>query len=141
MGQVLLEPVVLNLPPRETEVLLENQTLLERCGFACECFGVTALIVRELPDYLEPGQAEETLGEMARILLSGAAADPHRARDELLHTIACKAAVKGGQHSSPEELMVVAQAVMSGRVKYCPHGRPVAITMHRRELERQFKRA
>ena len=55
--------------------------------------------------------------------------------------MACKAAVKGGQKNSRQELLVVAQAVLSGQVKYCPHGRPVAITMTRAQLERQFKRS
>ena len=55
--------------------------------------------------------------------------------------MACKAAVKGGQKNSPQELLVVARAVLSGQVKYCPHGRPVAITLSRGELERQFKRS
>ena len=55
--------------------------------------------------------------------------------------MACKAAVKGGQKNSRQELLVVAQAVLSGQVKYCPHGRPVAITMTRSQLERQFKRS
>ena len=61
--------------------------------------------------------------------------------DELLKSMACKAAVKGGQKNSREELMVVARAVVTGQVKYCPHGRPVAITMTKAQLERQFKRA
>lgn len=55
--------------------------------------------------------------------------------------MACKAAIKGGWHSAPQELERVAAAVMSGQVKYCPHGRPVAITLTRKELEKQFKRA
>ena len=63
------------------------------------------------------------------------------ARDELLHTMACKAAIKGGWKSAQEELEVVARAVMSGQVKYCPHGRPVAIELTRKQLEKQFKRA
>ncbi|MFR8819712.1 MAG: hypothetical protein ACLVGW_05985 [Evtepia gabavorous] len=58
----------------------------------------------------------------------------------MLHTMACKAAVKGASEH-PEELLVVVREVMAGRVKYCPHGRPVAITMTRSQLERQFKRS
>ena len=73
--------------------------------------------------------------------MSQGRADPEAARDALLHTMACKAAVKGGQKNSPQELLVVARAVLSGQVKYCPHGRPVAITLSRGELERQFKRS
>ena len=68
-------------------------------------------------------------------------ADPAAVRDELLHTMACKAAIKGGWKTSPQELERVAQAVMDGSVKYCPHGRPVAIELTRKEWEKQFKRA
>ena len=66
--------------------------------------------------------------------------DPGSARDDLLHTIACKAAIKGGQKNGPGELRVVAEAVMADRVRYCPHGRPVAIELTRKQLEKQFKR-
>ena len=67
-------------------------------------------------------------------------ADPEAARDELMHTMACKAAIKGGWKTSDQELERVAQTVMSGQVKYCPHGRPVAIELTQKELEKQFKR-
>ena len=90
---------------------------------------------------MDPGDIEATLTEIARKLLSTGSADPTAARDELLHTMACKAAVKGGQRNTREELLVVVREVMAGRVKYCPHGRPVAITMTRSQLERQFKRS
>ena len=68
-------------------------------------------------------------------------ADPGAARDALLHTMACKAAIKGGQKNGPAELQRVAEAVMSGQVKYCPHGRPVAIEWTRGQLEKLFRRA
>ena len=58
-----------------------------------------------------------------------------------MHTMACKAAIKGGQKNGPQELEKVARAVMRGEVKYCPHGRPVAIELTRAQLEKQFKRA
>mgnify|MGYP000936265493 CR=1 FL=1 len=62
-------------------------------------------------------------------------------REALLHTMACKAAIKGGWRTSPQELERMARAVMSGQVRYCPHGRPVAIELTRGQLEKQFKRA
>ncbi|MDO4515736.1 MAG: DNA mismatch repair endonuclease MutL [Bacillota bacterium] len=141
MAQTLLAPVLFTPDPEEGAVLLENQDLLSRFGFACGDFGGGAIAVREIPDYLDPGQAEEALCEIAEKLLSGAGADPESARDAVLHTMACKAAIKGGQRNSREELLVVARAVVSGQVKYCPHGRPVAITMTKAQLEKQFKRA
>ena len=79
--------------------------------------------------------------EPAAFLLSGGGADPAAARDELLHTMACKAAIKGGWRSGAEELEEAARLVMSGQVKYCPHGRPVAIELTKKQLEKQFKRA
>ncbi len=141
MVQTLLIPEVFTPAPEEQEILLENLPLLARFGFACEDFGGGALAVREVPDYLDPGGAASALSEIASALLTGASADPDAARDAVLHTMACKAAVKGGQRNSREELMVVARAVLSGQVKYCPHGRPVAITLTRKALEKQFKRS
>ena len=140
MVQTLLVPEVFTPAPEEGAVLLDSLPLLSRFGFACEDFGGGALAVREIPDYLDPGGAAPALCEIAEALLAGAAADPDSARDAVLHTMACKAAVKGGQRNSREELMVVAKAVVSGQVKYCPHGRPVAITMTKKALEKQFKR-
>ena len=141
MVQTLLVPEVFTPAPEEGAVLLDNLPLLSQFGFACADFGGGALAVREVPDYLDPGQAAGALSEIASALLTGAAADPDSARDAVLHTMACKAAIKGGQRNSREELLVVAQAVVSGQVKYCPHGRPVAITMTKKELEKQFKRS
>ena len=141
MAQTLLVPVVFTPAPEEGEVLIANLPLLARFGFLCEEFGGGALVVRAVPDYLDPGQAEGALTELAGQLLAGSGADPQAARDTLLHTMACKAAVKGGQRNSREELLVVARAVLAGDVKYCPHGRPVAITLTKGELEKQFKRS
>lgn len=141
MSQTLLEPLVITLPPEERETLLAELPLLEEFGFSVEDFGGGALVVRQLPFDVSPGEAEELLGQLAKAILSRGRADPAAARDNLLHTMACKAAIKGGQKSAKQELMVVAEAVMSGAVKYCPHGRPVAITLTRSQLERQFGRA
>ena len=141
MSQTLLAPVVFTPPPEEGVALLDNLDLLAQFGFACEEFGGGAFVVREIPDYLEPGQVEAALCELAGELLKGAGADPQAARDAVLHTMACKAAIKGGQKNTREELLVVVREVMAGRVKYCPHGRPVAVTMTRQQLEHQFKRS
>ena len=86
-----------------------------------------------LPPPLTPEEEKALLARMAD-------GDP-AARDELMHTMACKAAIKGGQKNAPEELQRVAEAVVSGAVRYCPHGRPVAIELTRAQLEKQFKRA
>lgn len=141
MAQTLLSPAVCRLPPEEQAVLLAHLPLLEEFGFAVEDFGGGALVVRQAPFDVDPGDIEATLTEIAQKLLTTGSADPNAARDELLHTMACKAAIKGGQRNSPAELLKVAQAVMSGAVKYCPHGRPVAIELTRQQLEKRFGRA
>ena len=134
MRQLLLSPAVLTLSPEESEALLARLPLLEEFGFEVEDFGGGSLLVRQAPDELPEG-------EIAAQLLVTGRADAAAARDGILHTMACKAAIKGGWKNSPEELEVVARAVLSGQVKYCPHGRPVAIELTRKQLEKQFKRS
>ena len=141
MVQTLLSPAVLHPPAEEGAVLLEYRELLDEFGFGVEEFGSGALIVRQAPFDVDAADVESALLEIAGMLLATGRADPAGARDALLHTMACKAAIKGGWKTSPQELERVAQAVMSGQVKYCPHGRPVAIELTRKELEKQFRRA
>ena len=141
MVQALLEPVVFTPPAEEGAALLAQLPLLERFGFETEDFGGGTLIVRAAPSDVAAGEIPDVLGELAGKLLTGGSADPDAARDALLHTMACKAAIKGGQKNSPGELYKVAEAVMSGAVKYCPHGRPVAIELTRQQMEKRFGRA
>ena len=139
MSQTLLTPAVCRLSAPEQQVLLDHQELLEEFGFEVDELGQD-LAVRRAPFDVAVEDIPATLEEIAQKLLTGGSANPAAARDELLHTMACKAAIKGGWHTSPQELERVARAVMSGQVKYCPHGRPVAIQLTRKELEKQFKR-
>ena len=141
MVQLLLTPVVFTPAPEEYAALLEHTDELERFGFSCEDFGGGAVVVRQCPDYVDAGEVEATLVELAGDLLSARRTDPDGVRDHLLATMACKAAIKGGQKNGPAELERVAEAVMSGKVKYCPHGRPVAIELTKAQLEKLFKRA
>ena len=140
MAQTLLAPVTCRLSPGEQEALLAHLPLLEEFGFDVDELG-GALAVRQAPFDVAVEDIQSTLEEIALKLLTTGGADPAAARDELLHTMACKAAIKGGWKTSPQELERVARAVMAGEVKYCPHGRPVAIQLTRKELEKQFKRA
>ena len=140
MSQALLTPAICRLTPDQREVLLAHRALLEEFGFEVDELG-TDLAVRQAPFDVDVEEIPAALEELAVRLLTAGSADPAAARDELLHTMACKAAIKGGWHSAPQELERVAGAVMSGQVKYCPHGRPVAIELTKKELEKQFKRA
>ena len=141
MVQTLLTPVVFTPPAEEGAALLSQLPLLERFGFEAEDFGGGALIVRTAPDDVEAAAIPDVLLELAGRLITCGTADPDSARDALLHTMACKAAIKGGQKNGEAELLKVAKAVMAGEVKYCPHGRPVAIELTRSQIEKRFGRA
>ncbi len=97
------------------------------------------MLVREVPADLDAGDAAATLEEIAGNLRSGRSLAERR--ENLLHTMACKAAIKGGWKSDTAELRVLVEKVQRGEVKYCPHGRPVAVKLTRYELEKMFKRA
>ena len=119
----------------------QHQEELDRLGFDLSDFGGGSLAVRAVPDYVSLGDVEATLTEIAgKLALTGSTGYRER-RDDILHTMACKAAIKGGWKSGTEELERVARAVMAGEVKYCPHGRPVAIELTQKQLEKQFKRS
>jgi DNA mismatch repair protein MutL len=96
--------------------------------------------VREIPADVDAADVTATLEELAEKLLSGSA-DPSAARDALLHTIACKSAIKAGMYSDPAELAALVEKVQSGEIQYCPHGRPVKVKITKYELEKMFKRA
>ena len=140
MAQALLTPAICRLSAQEQEVLLAHQALLEEFGFEVDQLGPD-LAVRQAPFDVDAADIPATLEELAQKLLSTGQVNPAAARDGVLHTMACKAAIKGGWKTSPQELDRVARAVMEGQVKYCPHGRPVAIELTKKELEKQFKRA
>ena len=141
MVQTLLTPVVFTPPAEEGAALLSQLPLLERFGFEAEDFGGGAIIVRTAPDDVDAAAIPDVLLELAGRLITCGTADPDAARDALLHTMACKAAIKGGQKNGEAELLKVAKAVMAGEVKYCPHGRPVAIELTRQQIEKRFGRA
>ena len=139
MRQTLLQPVAAELTKEDGALLLENLSLLEQFGFACEDFGDGAVLVREVPADIDAGDTVSTLEEFAENLRSGKSLEEKR--ENLLHTMACKAAIKGGWTSDLSELKVLVEKVQSGEVKYCPHGRPVAAKITKYELEKLFKRA
>lgn len=141
MAQLLLAPVSAELSREEAAAVLENRALLERCGFEAEDFGGGDVLIRQIPSDVDVEDAKALLQELAGKLLAGKTLDPNGLRDELLHSIACKSAIKAGWQTSDEELRRLVQEVLTrDDIKYCPHGRPVCVTLTKRQLEKQFKR-
>ena len=100
MAQPLLTPAAVRLTAEEYTAVLDDLPLLEQCGFLCEDFGDGTVLVREIPADLRPEDASATLEELAHKLLLHTA-DQSTLRDELLHTVACKSAIKAGMHTDP----------------------------------------
>lgn len=140
-GQALLTPAAVRLNPSAASMLLANLDMLEELGFQAEEFGDGTLLVRQLPMDLDPAELSDALETLADNLMNGRRESPDTVRDELLHTVACKAAIKAGWHSEEQELLAIATAVMEREdLKYCPHGRPICVTLSKKQLEKQFKR-
>ena len=139
MVQPLLLPVICSFSPEDTDLLLEHAAELGELGFSAEPFGRGRLAVRQLPSHVAQDDAETVLNELCAVFRRGGRPEDSRT-DRILATMACKSAVKAGSVSDPEELALIAERVMSGEVRYCPHGRPVAVEMSRTSLDRSFKR-
>ena len=141
MPQLLLEPLALHLTKPEAEAVLENAALLEALGFEVSEFSDLRLVLRQIPSELSPEDACAALEAFAEDLLGGKRPSQSDLRDNLLHTMACKAAIKAGWHTEPTEREALVREVLSrDDIKYCPHGRPVCIELTKKELEKQFKR-
>ena len=141
-GQTLLSPIPVRLSPSAAAELLAHRAMLEELGFEIEEFGDNTVLLRQVPMDLTGEDAAETLESLAAGLLSGRTAAKDTVRDELLHTVACKAAIKAGWKNDEKELLAVAKQVMEREdLKYCPHGRPICITLSKKQLEKQFKRS
>jgi DNA mismatch repair protein MutL len=141
MAQLLLSPLTVLLPAVEAQSLLARADWLAGMGFALEEFGGGALAVREAPADVDAEDIPALLGELAARLREGRRDPAPRLTDDLLHLVACKAAVKLGRASHPAEAQALVQQVLSDpELRHCPHGRPVCVVIPRRELEKQFRR-
>ena len=139
--QNLLTPVTVLLSQEEYSAALENLNILFECGFEAEDFGKGTLLIRSAPMWLENAQIEQTVGEICGYLVQGRQDVSPEKLDWLYHNISCRSAIKGGDRSTPEELKEILRLMQEdGTVFHCPHGRPVAITLTRKEMEKQFGR-
>ena len=141
-SQLLLTPIPVRLSAEYAAELLGNTDLLDELGFEVDEFGDNTVLLRQIPMDLSPEDAAEAAENLAADLIRGRRERKDTVRDELLHTVACKAAIKAGWHTDEAELMALVKQVMSNdELKYCPHGRPICITLSKKQLEKQFKRA
>lgn len=137
-SQMLLEPVVLPLSADDMELIGAHREAFATAGIEAEDFGGGSLLVREIPQYISADQVAELIADICSRMRAG---EPDGIRDDILHSIACKAAIKAGWHTTPGEREALVRDVLRlPDVRYCPHGRPVALVTSRREFEKGFRR-
>jgi DNA mismatch repair protein MutL len=140
-SQVLLEPVTVTLPAEEYAAAVENFELLEQAGITAEDFGGSTLLVREAPLELSGQDIPALVSETAGLLLAHKKDITPARLDWIFHSVACRAAIKARDRTTLPEMQSLAETVLcSNDILYCPHGRPVAFELPRRDIEKKFGR-
>jgi len=142
MPQVLMSPISAHFDRQDAAMLLEHAEELAELGYELDDFGDDTILIRSIPSDIDVSDAVQTLEELCTDLSEGKAADGQALRDTMLHTVACKAAIKAGWRTGKEEQLSLCREVLTrDDIRYCPHGRPVCISLTKSQLERQFKRS
>jgi len=141
-SQSLLVPEPVDLSPAEAAAALEHRELLGRLGVKIEPFGGDTVLVAGYPAMLANLDPADVLhGVLEQLLSGGKLPDRRDLLDDLLHTVACKAAVKAGDRLTPEEVgALLEQRHLIDDPHHCPHGRPAALIFSREELDKRFRR-
>ena len=140
-SQMLLVPVQVNLTAAEKQAVLQNLDLLTDAGIEAEDFGGATVVVRAVPADVPVDDVEDMLVELAAKLADGGRDALREKTEWVLHSIACRAAIKAGDRTNAAEMLALAQHIMDGTVPpFCPHGRPCVLKITRKELEKQFGR-
>jgi DNA mismatch repair protein MutL len=140
MPQILLTPLIVEPGREEFELILSNLDILENLGFSIEDFGGGALAVRQIPSEIDFSDISALIGEIADSIRLGAKVGSLGRIDEILSTVACKAAIKVGKASDIREFAPLVNAVLAGQISNCPHGRPVTFRLPKEQIEKAIRR-
>lgn len=139
-SQQLMSPIRVRLSRAQYDAVINNISVLRDAGIDVEDFGDCDLLVRGVPLLTDEGDISSLLEETAQKLIENRSTESEHT-EWVFHSVACRAAVKAGDHSEPQELKaLIKRIVEDDSIRYCPHGRPVAFYITRGELERQFSR-
>ena len=140
-SQMLLRPSETLLSMEEFSAVQENLPKLAEMGFAFDCSSPPQLRATAVPSFVLPLNIDEVVTEIAHNLVLGKRDPQVHTFNDTLHTIACKSAIRSGDHSTIQELQKLAQQVWDDEnVRHCPHGRPVMFVIRKYDLEKQFRR-
>ena len=138
--QELLTPVVVELNGEEAVAVQAGIEQIRQAGFVIDDFGENSFAVRSVPAYLDSADVPSVISELADKLIHSRAAVPDRL-DDLIHTVACKAAIKAGKATSLTVLQDLCDRVLADEnVRSCPHGRPTTVRLTKYEIDKLFKR-
>ena len=138
--QQLLTPVIVELTGEEAAAVQSQIEDIRQAGFAIDSFGENSFAVRSVPAYLDSGEVQSVISELAEKAINSRTTVPDRL-DDLIHTVACKAAIKAGKPTTMTELQDLCERVLSDdNVRSCPHGRPTTVRLTKYELDKMFKR-
>lgn len=139
--QLLLEPAVIQFQPLELNEIRGRQEMLNKIGFVFEDFGNNSIIIRGIPYLLEGCSPKDVFLELADKIFSSLKPVATPLADEIIHTIACKAAIKANRKLDDSEVTRLLEELVSAGSRYtCPHGRPTVIRLTKYEIEKMFKR-
>ncbi len=140
-AQILLQPVIITLGKSEYDAAVNNLNMFKECSFEVEDFGNSTVIVRSAPQYIDFSDISDCITEMANYIAMGKTDIYTEKMDWFYHNVACRAAIKAGNTSTPQELIDIVNKLENDKtLKYCPHGRPICIVMTKNEIEKQFGR-
>lgn len=140
-SQKLLVGIKLLLTGEEIDALENNSGLLEDMGFAFDFSEKPYITATALPTFLMDCDAEAIICEVAENLRSHKLNPQSSYLDDVLHNMACKAAIKANDKNTPQEMKALAEQVFADeKIRHCPHGRPVMFTMTKANIDHQFKR-
>lgn len=136
-GQMLLEPVLVELTPLQAQVLLARLSELATLGLECQPFGGSVFLVRALPQV--PGAAQQPTA-FARDLAVAAAEDSDDWAEHLCTSLACRSAIRRGQVLSlSEQQQLLTDLHQTDAPAVCPHGSPLALRYSHAFFARSFE--
>lgn len=140
-GQTLLSPVDVQLSAEEKNVLLSESDFLSDNGIDIEDFGGNTVLVRAVPPTVLEGEIPAFISEIAQKLAKGIKSALSEKQEWLYASISCRGAIKARDYTTePEMLALVQEVMLEDTPKFCPHGRPIVLTLTQKELEKYFGR-
>ena len=138
--QGLLEPITIELNPREEEILRANKDMLAQFGFDIEPFGDKSYLIRTIPALATRANLDEVMGAVLSDLDSKDEVTSWE--QKIAQSLACHSAIRAGQQLSNEEMLaLIRQLEQANQPRTCPHGRPTMIQLTSYQLEKEFGRA